>query len=814
VKRPGHTRQHDRPIVYLIGNAHLDPVWLWRWQEGFAEAKATFRSALDRMTETPGYIFTCSSAAVYEWVEENDPSMFSEIQRRVRQGRWVPAGGWWIEPDCNIPSGESFVRQGLYGQRYFREKFGHTCTVGYCIDSFGHAGSLPKFLNGCGMTGYIFMRPGQHENADIPQIAFRWQTDDGSEVTTLRIPGNYNTSSPGALEEKIRSNLAIAAGTPLRSSAFAMYGVGNHGGGPTRTLLAAIEGWRKDRSRPRLAYASPETVVEVANTCRLPIWKSEMQHHAPGCYSAVSMVKAYNRRAEEALLSAERWGVAARIATGRASATGDLARAWKHVLFNQFHDIMAGTSVVGAYEDARNQLGGAVHTADFAANSARQAVSWSIDTTGDSPPLVVFNNQPFAFRGVVETEDLGFGRSVEPALSGNHGPIPHQAVEPHTICGRRRCVAHVEIPALGYTLLRRESSAQASSRRLLGRSAVRCKGLTIENDRLRVSLDRRGYLAIYDRVQRRQVFEGAGGIPLVIEDPSDTWSHGIEAYRKVIGRFRKASASLVEAGPVRASLGVTYAWGDSLLTLDYLLGAGEPFVTVRGRVDWREQWKTLKLAFPVPYRPATWTSEIPSGTITRPLSGNEEPIQQWVDISDGSRGLSIANDSKYSCSVEPGEVRITILRSPPYAYHIPHSSQNDAQHAFTDQGPQEFGLALVPHGGDWREAGIIEIARQLNCPPVVLAETFHGGPLPPTAGFVSCSGKGIYIGAIKEHERGRGVVVRATEWFGKRRKATFGIPALGRSWTATFRKGEIKTFFLPYDRRSSVREVNMLEDTN
>ena len=191
-----------RPIVHLLGHAHIDPVWLWRWQEGFAEVRATFRSALDRMKETPGYVFTCSSAALYEWVEQFDPNMFQEIRKRVAEGRWSPVGGWWIEPDCNIPSGEALVRQGLYGQRYFKEKLGVRSTVGFCPDSFGHAGTLPKILAGCGLSHYVFMRPMVHEHEGIPELAFRWQGDDGTEVKTLRIhesttPGPARSFAPG-----------------------------------------------------------------------------------------------------------------------------------------------------------------------------------------------------------------------------------------------------------------------------------------------------------------------------------------------------------------------------------------------------------------------------------------------------------------------------------------------------------------------------------------------------------------------------------------------------------------------------------------
>jgi len=820
MKTKAPKRKDGRPTVHLIGNAHLDPVWLWRWQEGFAEAKATFRSALDRMTETPGYVFTCAAAAIYEWVEENDPAMFREIRRRVRQGRWAITGGWWIQPDCNIPCGEALVRQGLCGQRYFRQKFGVTCRAGYCVDSFGHAGTLPKILRGCGMRGYVFMRPQAHENAEIPPLAFRWMADDGSAVTALHVPDAYATWTVEALARKIPRNVELAARTPLKGEVFVMYGVGNHGGGPTKAMLQAITHWRKRPGMPRLVYSSPERFLEVAESRRLPVWKRELQHHARGCYAAHSGIKALNRRAEQGLLAAEMWGSAARMAVGKAPVPRSLARAWKHVLFNQFHDILAGSSIEAACRDASDQLGAALHEAAVAHNSAQQAVSWQIDTRGEGTPLVVFNNQPFAFEGVVDLGDVGFcetghdGSGPLRTLTDNDGrPIPHQRIEPDSICGRLRFAARVSLPALGYVVLRKGTDvARDPTRRLLGSSAIRAKNLRMENDKLRVGLDRRGYLVLYDKVRRRRVFGNAGGIPLVIEDTGDTWGHGVDAYRKVLGRFRRVEARLVETGPLRGCISVRYRWGDSLLQLDYLLGAGERLLTVRGRVDWREQWKLLKLAFPMPFRCGTWTAEVPYGTAVRPTDGGEEPVQQWVDFAAEGRGLAIANDSKYSCSAEADEVRVTILRSPPYAYHLPFRPGDIGQHVFLDQGPQAFRLALIPHDGDWRGAGVIEAARQLNRPPNTVTETFHKGKLPARAGFVKCSGKGVYVEAIKEREDGGGLIVRAAEWHGKRRAARFALPAIGRTWTADFRRGEIKTFLIPPDRRGKVREVSMLEE--
>ena len=180
-----------KKTLYMVGNAHIDPVWLWRWQDGFSEIRATFRSALDRMNEYPGFIFTSAAAAYYAWIEQNDPGMFEEIRTRVREGRWAIAGGWWVQPDCNIPSGESFARHNLNGQRFFKEKFGITARTGYNVDSFGHSGSLPKILRMGGMERYVFMRPDSNEMAAIPAPLFMWESPDGERVTAFRLPYHY-----------------------------------------------------------------------------------------------------------------------------------------------------------------------------------------------------------------------------------------------------------------------------------------------------------------------------------------------------------------------------------------------------------------------------------------------------------------------------------------------------------------------------------------------------------------------------------------------------------------------------------------------
>ena len=223
--------------LYLIGNSHIDPVWLWRWQDGYSEVLATFRSVLDRMKEFEDYKFVSACAVYYEWVEKTDPEMFEEIKQRVKEGRWDIVGGWYLQPDCNIPCGESFARHALVSQRYFKEKFGVIARTGYNVDSFGHNASLPKILRGGGMNRYVFMRPCEEEYA-LGFDNFIWKSDDGSEVTTSRL-SHYTFFSDEEIK-LVHDNADKTAVDGIERMSF--FGLGNHGGGPSAKLLAKNEG--------------------------------------------------------------------------------------------------------------------------------------------------------------------------------------------------------------------------------------------------------------------------------------------------------------------------------------------------------------------------------------------------------------------------------------------------------------------------------------------------------------------------------------------------------------------------------------------
>lgn len=304
--------------LHLIGNAHIDPVWLWRWQEGFSEIISTFRSALDRMNDFPDFKFTSACAVYYQWIEKVDPDMFEEIRKRIKEGRWNIVGGWFLQPDCNIPSGESFARHALISQRYFKEKFGITVKTGYNVDSFGHNASLPKILKASGMDNYVFMRPSPEEGV-TKETLFRWESDDGSSVNTYRIP-RYNDHG----ETELFVNLKNKADSD-NCDYMAFFGVGNHGGGPTIQLIKNINSLPLED----LIYSTPDEYFSAIDTENLPVVKCELQHHARGCYSACSDVKKQNRICENNLIAAEILSVMAKELVNVKYPGKKLNKAWK-----------------------------------------------------------------------------------------------------------------------------------------------------------------------------------------------------------------------------------------------------------------------------------------------------------------------------------------------------------------------------------------------------------------------------------------------------------------------------------------------------
>lgn len=792
--------------IFFVGNAHLDPVWMWRWQEGSAEAKATVRSALDRMKEYPEFKFVCSSASVYRWVEEFDPAMFEEIKQRVREGRWIVVGGWFVQPDCNLPSGEGFARQSLYSQRYFRETLGVTAKVGYNVDSFGHNGMLPQILKKSGMDSYIFMRPGEHEKA-MPAGAFRWRSPDGSEVTAFRIHEFYAQNFGTSEELETHLSHLEQAFAPL-DCAMLFYGVGNHGGGPTKRNIELI-------LQNRAEHPERESVFSDITDCfaelqkrpeRLPLHTDDLQHHASGCYSAVSDVKTAIRTAENALLSAEVCNMMAARLVQKPFVTSALAEAWQNVLFCHFHDIAGGCAIQSAYADALDMLSESRSIAERLKNNALQTVSWAIDTSDASRglPIVLWNSNPFDVEEVVQ-----INREVDGEITDGDGhPIQTQHVHSQTSAcyARKDTIFSAKVPAMGYVTYYQRSEASTG----VTASAVHADGLRLENECLCVEFEEHsGYLrSVRRKSDDLELLNGHGAIPIVIDEyEHDTWSHAMNFFTKRIGTFTDATVQVVENGPVRATVKVTSRYGHSVLKQYFSLCAGGDQLEVRAEVDWQEQHKMLKLAYETALRgdPKAYY-EIPFGVIERPADGEEEPGYRWVAVADDDRGYALLNSDKYSFSVEGATLLLTVVRSPLYA---DHGRGRDEECVFTDQGIHRFSYAFrTVQPGDW--GSLIRPARQLNTPVTVIMENNHSGRLADAFRGLHCSADNVQISALKRSEDGNGTVIRLYETDGKQTACTVDGALLPQPLRTNMTPYSVNTYVL-IDGETEWKEVLLTE---
>ncbi|MBQ4044420.1 MAG: alpha-mannosidase [Clostridia bacterium] len=782
--------------LHLIGNAHLDPVWLWRWQEGFSEILNTFRSALDRMKEFPDFKFTSACAVYYEWVEKTDPAMFEEIKQRVAEGRWNIAGGWFLQPDCNAPAGESFARHALISQRYFRDKLGVTAETGYNVDSFGHNASLPQILRLSGMNHYVFMRPGPHENPNLADI-FLWESADGSAVPTYRIRDPYCiTSQRLHIVDEIREKME---GDGRDRMAF--YGVGNHGGGPTVRLIRQLE----ERGHTDEIFSTPDEFFAALDPSGLPVVRDELQHHARGCYSTVTRLKKGNRRCENNLLTAEAMCVLAGKLAGMEYPREKLTKAWKNVLFNQFHDIMGGCSIKSAYDDAAMLHGEVLSITEKTIARATALITMQIDTLcgTDLPygkeadnwrlwdadrlgtPFVVFNPHPWPITETVQTTAV-----VEEIRDPAGNAVPMQRVRgEHTNGGDKFNTAFTaSVPAYGYAVYRLHQKGTSPEA-----APLTVDERTLENDVIRVTFGEDGELASFtDKRTGKEIVSAPCSTVLLDETDCDTWAHNKVSLGETVATFGQPEFFVAETGAVRATLWITTRCGASTIRREYSIAPGSDRLNVKMTVDFHEKHRTLKLAFPAE---GNITAAIPYGSIVRPPNTGEEPCGWWL----AADGLGFASDFACGYDTENGMLRPTVLRGAIFADHFGQRTRDEFCE-YMDMGVGVFTYALFPYT---TPADAERRARTLNTPAIVYSDSFHHGPLGQAYSGFASDNDSVTITAIKGSEEGEGAVIRFFDADGA--DGHVSLTLLGHRLETDYRHHEIKSL------RTDGTEVDLLE---
>lgn len=750
-----------QPMLHMIGNAHLDPVWLWRWQEGCAEAIGTCWAAIDRLEESDGFVFTKGEAHIYAWIEELDPNLFERIRFYVAEGRWVVVNGWWIQPDCNVPSGESVIRQALYGKAYFRDRFGIDVPTGYNVDSFGHPGTFPMLLRHTGSDSYTFMRPNAAE-LDLPGEIFRWRSPDGSEVTAFRIQGAYNTSKremPLPEKTDLHYQKTSTAGHPF----MCFYGVGNHGGAPTKANIDEIE--RRISEGEALGFSDPQRFFEEIRDGDWPVFDGELQFHAVGCYSVASALKALNRRAESLLEQAEAAATLARRETGAAYPRDAFESLWRTLLFNQFHDTLGGTSLESACIDSERELGGVIHGAELALNAAIRNLARTIapSPVPEDATMLLVNTNGQPARLLMEAEpwvdkDIVSKRVV---VDETGARVPFQYADPHgKTTGLQRIVFPLEIPPYGWRMLRFavDDSGVSAPPVAFGRPSEE-RVFETEGYRLEISAD--GSIASLRDAEGEEIFAAPGHRGIMVDDPTDTWGHGGGSFGLSGEELALERVRLIEDGPVRKVIEVTVAARSSRMTTAiHLPQDGTLPVELRVLLDWREQRTLLRLAYPFGAR--AMECEVPGGWAERDMNGREVPALRWIRALTPGGEVALVNDAKYSFAGLDGTVYVTAVRSPVFAHHDPIPVEEGARYRYMDQGEQAFTF-LIQAGKSVSRKQAVNLAEMLNKPPVVTPHVARGGTGAARGQWLDVRAEHAHVSTLKWADDGNGAVLRACD---------------------------------------------------
>jgi alpha-mannosidase len=741
-----------RARVTAVGHAHIDTAWLWPLRETVRKCARTFATAVTLMEAFPEYRFVCSAAQHLAWMEDRYPELFARITERVRTGQFVPVGGMWVEADCNLASGEALVRQIVFGKRYFADRFGVDCRELWLPDAFGYTAALPQIMAAAGVDWFVSQKLSWNETNRFPYHTYWWEGLDGTRVRA-HFPTADTYNGVMSLRQLFRSARAARSIYP--------FGHGDGGGGPTREMLEAARRIDDLDATPTVALEPPAAFFAAveADPAPLPVWAGDLylEKHR-GTFTSQAGIKRGNRKGEAALQAAELWTAAISCGpdgTGQdPRITAELDAAWRILLTNQFHDILPGSSIRWVAEDAEAQLAEVQQRAGAVAGDALAAIAAAVDTAGLAEPAVVFNPTPFRRHEVVDV--------------GGHPRL-------------------VTVPPLGWTSIDAAATAPAAS------TPVEVGDGWMDNGRIRVEWDADGRLtSVFDIDHGREVLAGGGfgNLFQLHEDRPkdyDAWDVDREYLDHVTDIAGEALAGPVEveivsSGGLRGAVRFRRSFSASVIDQTMVIDGGSRRVDFVTDVDWHEDHKFLKVAFPVAVHAPHARFEIQFGHLARPTHANtafeqarfEVCAQRWADLSEAGFGVALLNDCKYGydtvstgTSRTPGgqTLRLSLLRAP------------TAPDPLCDRGRHRFTYALLPHAGDLTQ--VIAAGYALGAPLEVRSPApGAAGRRPAEHSLIRVSDPGFVIETVKAADDGRGVIVRGYESLGGRRRVRLspGVP--------------------------------------
>ncbi|MEB3224467.1 MAG: alpha-mannosidase [Synechococcus sp.] len=757
---------------HVLGHAHLDMAWLWTTSETWEVGERTFRSVLNLQREFPELIFGHSTPALYEWIEQNRPRLWQQIKAAIDNQSWEILGGMWVEPDVDLVSGESIIRQFLYGQQYFLEKFGKRSTIAWLPDTFGFPNQLPQIAQHCDIQAFGTGKLHWNDTNPFPHGLFWWRSPDGTDLLTFMTPPNVtgimdtNPITMTNYAQKWEEQTGL-------EDIFWLPGVGDHGGGPTKDMLQVARKWQQSPFFPELEFSTAENYLnQVKETPNLPIWNDELylELHR-GCYTVHRDQKVFNSRCETLLRQVEVWTAIAKNLPhsdqSKLNFQPQLKEIWKKVLFNQFHDILPGTSIPEVFTEANQQWQAVINTGEAMLSQSLKAIASQI--TYDCPlealakPLLLFNDLNWKRTEIVSLvlQDLVTvydweGQKVE-------AQIIIEEFESNQEC-KKYLSFLAEVPSVGYSLYWLCPDPQAPTQR--AEDLFNEPEFILENEFLRIEIDSyTGEIAHFlDKVNQREILVASGNQLQAFEDKGqywDAWDIAPDYETKPLKSAKLLSIQWRENNPVRSVIRVEKQLSQSTIVQDYQLDLQGQMLKVYSTVDWQEEQVVLKAAFPFAIDNATCTYETPCGAIDRQpeadLAKWEVPALRWADFHNQDYGIGILAKNHHGYDAKQSQLRLTLLKSPLW----PDPT--------ADRGIHHLAYAIYPHKGPWQTSKIVNRARDLNSPlralmPDISIETKS---LQPYYSFVQLDPENLVLLALKQAESGQDYVLRFYEAYGQ-----------------------------------------------
>ncbi len=651
----------------MVPNSHIDPVWLWDKYEGIDEVLNTFRSACNRLDEFPKLTFSASSLQFYEWTMKYDRKLFKRIRDRIDEGRWEVCGGWWVEPDTNLPLEASFLKHAELSAKFAKKHLGVKIVTAYVPDTFGHPATLPKILAETGFKYFIFCRPGLQEKPDLPSNLFRWEYE-GSSVLAYRLKHHYGQWG-WVPTEKISTMLEDEEYKNQAANCY-LFGVGDHGGGPAIDEIKFYNKFMEGKPEKEIGYSTCEKFFKEAEKIKgIPKYSGDLHFHAIGCYSVMRDVKNAMRNSENSL------GYAARSLKMNRKKDDCLDDSWKTTLFNQFHDILPGSCAPAAAEIARGELEGVDSFCKDTAYHALKTVSLKSRPKVKEGEFRIFNTLPYDVTAPLTVESMVYYREKAAFMDSSGKLVEIQEVLPSVRCTSRRWEFIDTLPAKGF------KSYHFNNDKLVERPKAEAAHFATATGTDLEQLSR----SLNSSVKF-----------LVLDDKSDTWGHVVSKYDSVEGEFKLESSSVMY-GPISSKILQKFSYGKSTLDIIYSIYSGVPGVYADIKVKWGEHRKILKMEIsPKEANSKTLTMQCAGGSTKRVANGNELPLHHWLWLPSGKKGTAVLQKGAFACDCLNGRIRLTLVRSSIYAFHDPTKLNPNDPQLDTDTGHHFFKLVILP----------------------------------------------------------------------------------------------------------------------